>query len=47
MLMLVKAAIEMTHHIQCALQPINYCILYLYLVVSTTKKSVGKNASWN
>lgn len=32
----------MTHHIQLALQLMNYCILYLYLVVSFKKKHMGK-----
>lgn len=32
----------MTHHIQLALQLMNYCVLYLYLVVSIKKRSMGK-----
>lgn len=42
MLMLVKVTTEMIHHIQLALLLMNYCILYLHLVVSIKKKSMGK-----
>lgn len=42
MLILVKSGHEMTHHIQLALQLMNYCILYLYLVASIKKKSMEK-----
>lgn len=40
--MLVKVTIEMTHHIQVTLLLMNYCILYLHLVVSIKKKIHGK-----
>lgn len=40
--MLVKVTTEMIHHIQLTLLLMNYCILYLHLVVSIKKKSMGK-----